>query len=455
MRSDLKTIVLTLGICYGTFSIAAELQIATFAIDVTPPMGSPLCAGSVKPAATVDNPLSARGVALLPEGQAPIVLCAVDYTGISNGAHDAWREALASAAGTTIDRVAVHTLHQHDAPWVDFTSEDLLAPLGLGGKCFDVAYAKDSIARCAAALKLAIEKPTSITTIGAGSAEVYHVASNRRLIGADGKSWAVRWTTTTDPHARAEPEGTIDPMVRVVAFWNNDIPVAALTYYATHPQCNYGEGHVSHDFVGMARETLERTMPGVRAIHFNGAGGNITAGKYNDGAPGNRALIANRLFDGVKRAWDTQTKTPVTDLAVSWRTVDTALPLRDEIDDAKERATLNDANAAEGARIRAAHELAWRDRANAGKKISVAALHLGPAIIVHLPGELFIEYQLAAQSAGSQATVCTAAYGDGGPGYIGTAIAYPQGGYETELYVSRTSPRVEAVLIEALNSLLK
>jgi hypothetical protein len=89
-----------------------------------------------------------------------------------------------------------------------------------------------------------------------------------------------------------------------------------------------------------------------------------------------------------------------------------------------------------------------------GHKISVARLRLGPVDILHLPGELFVEYQLAAQKLRPQSFVCVAAYGDYGPGYIGTAEAYPQGGYETSI-VSRVSPRAEAVLLHAMQELLQ
>ena len=41
---------------------------------------------------------------------------------------------------------------------------------------------------------------------------------------------------------------------------------------------------------------------------------------------------------------------------------------------------------------------------------------------MHLPGELFVEYQLAAQAIGPERFVCVAAYGDYGPGYIGTEM---------------------------------
>jgi hypothetical protein len=47
-----------------------------------------------------------------------------------------------------------------------------------------------------------------------------------------------------------------------------------------------------------------------------------------------------------------------------------------------------------------------------------------------------------------------AAYGDNAPSYIGTEIAYTQGGYEVEDRVSRVSPAVEKVLIEAIKNLL-
>jgi hypothetical protein len=95
------------------------------------------------------------------------------------------------------------------------------------------------------------------------------------------------------------------------------------------------------------------------------------------------------------------------------------------------------------------------ERHEAGIRISIPLLKLGPAYVVHMPGELFIEYQLAAQALRPDTIVCMAAYGDYGPGYIGTAINYDEGGYETGLYVSRTSPKVEDVLNESLRKLLQ
>jgi hypothetical protein len=50
--------------------------------------------------------------------------------------------------------------------------------------------------------------------------------------------------------------------------------------------------------------------------------------------------------------------------------------------------------------------------------------------------------------------VGVAAYGDYGPGYIGTAAAYPEGGYETQPGSSFVDPGVEAVLMGAMERVL-
>ena len=92
---------------------AAPLHVAVFQADVTPPLGTPLCHGSVEPARAVVDPLTARGVVLMGAGK-PIVLVSVDWIGIANEGQDEWKGALAAAVGTAPERVRVHTVHQHD-----------------------------------------------------------------------------------------------------------------------------------------------------------------------------------------------------------------------------------------------------------------------------------------------------------------------------------------------------
>ncbi|MCA9023344.1 MAG: hypothetical protein KDA74_24515, partial [Planctomycetaceae bacterium] len=147
------------------------LQIATFECDITPPIGSPLCYGHITPAKKIVDPLSARGIIFLNAGK-PIVLLALDWVGANNGAQDVWKERLAEALGTTVDRCAVHCLHQHDTPGVDISANALLEQNGLKGVMYDAAYVEDVMQRTIAAAKQSLTHPQTVTHVGTGKAKV-------------------------------------------------------------------------------------------------------------------------------------------------------------------------------------------------------------------------------------------------------------------------------------------
>src|SRR5947209_5567156 len=130
---------LSLVVGCGMSAIAANsgLRVATFDVDATPPIGSHMAYDPVTN--KWDLGLRARGVVLLGAGQ-PIVLCALDWIGIANQGNDAFRGALARAAGTSSNRVAVHTLHQHDAPDCDFSAERILKDAGMDARQFDGVF---------------------------------------------------------------------------------------------------------------------------------------------------------------------------------------------------------------------------------------------------------------------------------------------------------------------------
>lgn len=438
----------------ASLQAAAPLRVATFQVDVTPPLGTPLCDGLVPPAEAVDDPLSARGI-LLDFSEGPVVLVAVDWVGIGNTGHDLWREKIAAAAGTTMDRVTVHALHQHDAPGHDELSESILAEQGLAGKQFEPMFARDTVNKVAKAVEVAKASLVPCTHVAVGFGIVEGVASNRRILNAEGKVQFVRLSSCRDEAVRAMPEGLIDPKVRLVAFWNEGKPLAVLTYYATHPQSYYGKGRVSADFVGMARDLSQKVHPGVPHIHFDGAGGNLAAGKYNDGSPENRPVLAGKLAKGMELAWQDAMakKHAVTGEDVHWKATGVVLPPRANLTEEGLTKDLKDAAIPLNTRIRTARELAFLRRSQAGHKTQISALSLGKDRIVHLPGEIFVEYQLAAQSMYPAGEVCVAGYGDYGAGYIGTEISYGQGGYETGV-VSRVSPSVEKLLLTAIGDAL-
>ena len=306
---------------------SGNLRLATFDVDATPPVGSLLAYDPM--INSWDLGLRARGIILLGSGQ-PIVLCAVDWIGIGNEGQDAFRLALARAAGTIPERVAVHTVHQHDAPECDFSAERILREAGLNPLNLESSFAREVIHRLEVAVRTSISHSQPVTHVGLGEAPVYQVASNRRILGPDGHVRATRYTTCKDSALRAEPEGLIDPIVSLVSFWNGDKPVAVLSYYAVHPQSYYRTGIANPDFPGIARFNRQLKVPEALHVHFNGAGGNIGAGKYNDGSMENRGILAERLADGMKRAWDATRRDPITADAVKW-TVESVAPATSQI----------------------------------------------------------------------------------------------------------------------------
>ncbi len=430
---------------------AAGLTLATFEVDATPAIGSPV---AYAPARSITDPLSARGVVLLGAGR-PVVLCAVDWIGIGGSGQAVWKTKVAEAAGTTPDRVAVHTLHQHDAPRCDFRAEELLAAHALGGQRFDSPFAMQVIHRCADAIREALPRAQPVTHLGCASAVVDRVASNRRILGDDGRVALTRMSSTKNPAAIAAPEGVIDPMLKLVSFWNGETPLVAMTWYACHPQSYYGQGDVTSEWVGLARNQRHRELAGPLAVHFNGAGGNVAAGKYNDGAPERRPELQGRLASAMRAAWENVRRVPLAPNDVEWRIKPVELPVGPHIDAATQEGVLADSGRPAAERLNAATKLAWRERTAAGDPILLTCLRLGDTYILHMPGELFVEYQLAAQAMRPDSFVCLAAYGDYSPGYIGTAIAYAQGGYETQPRSSNVAPEVEDVLMNGMRELLR
>jgi hypothetical protein len=425
------------------------LHLSTFRADVTPPIGHPLCGGWIKPALAIDDPLEAVGVVLLGNGK-PVVLCAVDWTGLRNDANRLWREALATAVQTSPDRVAVHCVHPHNAPFADVEAEKMIetahAPTSL-----ELAHFERAVKNCADAARASLPKARRWTHAGFGQAVVLQVASNRRVLGPDGNVKYTRYSASKDPQARADPEGLIDPFLRTLSFWDNDRPLAALSYYATHPMSYYGDGRVTADFCGLARRKRQDDDKDVFQVYFNGCAGNITAGKYNDGSPEKRPVLRDRVYAGLVGAWKATERFAVD--RFTWQIEPVQLPVRSEpsFGEGASRQLLNDPKATAAKRNNAAFQLAWLKRSD--RPIELTCLNLDAVRVLHLPGEPFVEYQLFARDQRPDGAVCVAGYGDGGPGYVPTARAFQQGGYEPT--VALAAPESETILQTAIRRLLK
>ncbi len=425
------------------------LSLSTFRCDVTPPIGHPLCGGWIPPAAAIADPLWANGLVLTGE-DGPIVLVALDWCEIRNAGHDRWRAAIASAAGTTPDRVALQCVHPHDAPFADPEAEALLRAAGGPGTSLDVDFFEAAAARVASTARAALARCTPVTHVGIGQARVEQVASNRRIRGPDGRVGPMRGSSCRDPVLRAAPEGLVDPWLKAITFWQGDRLLAGVHVYATHPMSHYGKGEVSCDFCGLARDRLAEET-GAPQLYFTGAAGNIGAGKYNDGSPEMRPVLTERVLAAMREALAATECRPASN--PGWSTEPVRLPTRPEFTEHHYRALLEMANGTHLERYRGATGLAWLGRVQKGHVIDFACLAVADARLLFLPGEPFVEYQLFAHAARPDRFVALAGYGDCGPGYLPTRAAFDEGGYEAG-WAALVATEAQAVLESTISRML-
>jgi hypothetical protein len=426
------------------------LRLARFRFDVTPPIGHSCCGGWIKPVEVVDDPLEAIGIVLLGAGQ-PIVLCAVDWTGLLNEAHVQWRTALAEAAGTSADRVAVHCVHQHNAPMACLEAQRIVAAQGDLPAIVDLEFFEQCLDRGRQAVRRSLAESRPITHAAGGQGRVEQVAANRRVSrDAQGRILAMRGSSCRDEKLLALPEGRIDPWLKTVAFYEHDRQLAALHYYATHPMSYYADGRVSSDFVGLARKQLQHQQPDCLQVYFTGCAGDVAAGKYNDGSPEVRPVLMQRMVDGMLAAQrDLQ---PVAIDQIGWRTAEVLPSARTDLMADVLQAQVDSRQGPIVSRSRPAFMLAWLRRLEKQIPFVLSCLHAGDLRLLHLPGECFIEYQLRAQQLVPDCFVATAAYGDTGTWYVPTKEEYPNGGYEVG--VAFSDPAIDDQFTEAMRHLL-
>jgi hypothetical protein len=425
----------------------ARLSVAAFRCDVTPPLGEPLLWATNL--IQVVDPLLAKGV-LLQDGTNRFVLCAVDWCLLANESEQTFRAAIAQAARTERTRVAIQCVHQHAAPYADESAHRLLEaatnPLPhLSTKFLDRVRGRLSNAVCEAVGRL-----EPFDRIGTGEAQVERVASIRRLRTEKGTPLVRYSNSGKDPKMAAAPQGPIDPTLKTVTLARGRQPLVRLHYYATHPQTFCCDGRASADFVGQAREDLEQRER-VSQIYFTGCSGDVTVGKYNEGAPQTRLELALRLRIGMEMAIAASQDAPANHLL--WRTQPLTLPLRTnrEIVLAQSRAWLDNPKQSDGLRAyEGAMRLAYVERL--GRPLELSSLQIGAVHILHLPGEPMLEFQRFAQRTWSGRFVAVAGYGDCGPAYICTDAAIQEGGYEPT--ASNVGRGAEARLKEAIRLLL-
>jgi hypothetical protein len=182
-------------------------------------------------------------------------------------------------------------------------------------------------------------------------------------------------------------------------------------------------------------------------------------GKYNNGSREARRELVDRLYDAMLRSVNDAaeseshaTRQPVT--AIRWKSIPVQFPLRSDAPFTAEdqRVILANHKAGFSQRLKAAMLLAWIERVEAKQPVDLTSLAIANVRIVHLPGEPFVQFQLAAQRFAQDEFVAVAGYGECAMWYIGEDRIYTdRGGYEQSWAL--TDP-CEKLLTDAIRELV-
>jgi len=413
------------------------MKLAKFKINCTPPTGTPVGFGIGEKTIGLSDPLYLRGI-ILDDGNTKCIIASMDYCGLMNSAHEQLVKAIADAVETLADNVIIHCIHQHDAPLINFEIEDIL-----NVKTFPRKWWNDLLAEIAIECHKSLSEMLNISSLGYAQTKINGYASNRRIIGTNGKLEAMRYSKCADKELKNNPVGIIDPFLRTVAFrdLNNQI-VASWSFYATHPQVANGRNMFSADAPGEAVKIVENSFSNSFPCFFTGAGGNITAGKYTSpfDLEGNLKKFGKILADGINHNLNSIHCKECEDFSLDTESFE--FPRKQKISYSSEEGT-------ENTKI---FEAVLESCAK-NTEYQLKILSVGTVKIMFFPGEPFVEYQLFAQSLIPGDFIAIAGNCSNNFLYMPMEKSFKEGGYETKGFCW-CDERIEKELKKAINNLV-
>ena len=461
-----------------------QLSAGAAMIDITPPAGTHLAgsgAGDHRPTEAALDPLFAKSIVFEADGRR-VCLVILDLTIVTGDYTNRIRAAICERTGIERDAIMVQATQTHSAPSLGYFMLDPDFPLETDEETEYLRGAERAYGDRAAtaAVEAAVEAAGRLqpARIGLGRGVLGDLAFNRRGIRRDGTIFMPR------PLGREQQplgisdvcylEGPMDPEVGVCCVQDmNRKPLAFLLHYTCHPVNAYGNSDTflaaSADWPGAWSREMQQAF-GADAVPLvvNGCCGNINPWHPFDGnfrpdhqrmgrglARMSERIVHDMTFDG--------------EAALDTRTEKIGLPFREIPDERlREVAAILDEHpkpprGADGqvdprwfraASTRSVELCMQRDGAFS---YEIQAFRIGDLCIVGLPGEPFVEGQLALKVNSAAPYLFPAHLTTQYVGYLPTREAYPRGGHEANedvTYWAKLAPGCLETVIERARSLV-
>ncbi len=440
------------------------LTAGSAAAVITPPVGTAMEGYTARADVSqgVHDDLHARAL-VIDDGEGAVALVSCDLLGVDRRLVALARSLASDATGLAPERILIAATHTHAGP----------VGLGLGGEDALAQVTARHIAGAVAAAYHA-RRPAVLKV---GSTTVDSVSQNRR-----------------------HPDWPIDPTLHVLLLDDPDPlqpPVAAAINFACHATVLYHTNHLlSADYPGAAVRAVDKLFPGLDALFFNGACGNVNPVWIEQefveaervgaivGAAAARLIAELRPLGRGQRAdnirWGERIEKPVTAgelvpdvrLRVARRQVE--LPVKRFLPPEEYAATVSELEARlealgpspdDEARRRLAEQLnrLRTERQVAARMASLGQQTLHPELmaigfapgvaLLGLPGEFFVETVAEIRAASGLRRLPVACYANHYAGYIVPPAAFDEGGYEPG--VTWLGPEAEGIVKAEALALLR
>lgn len=399
-------------------------------VDVTPPLGTQITgAWQLREADGVMDPLELNAV-VLESGEERIVILAADFLSMPESTATPIRNLIAKETGIPAQNILMQCLHQHTAT----------TPGNLSFACAE--YNSVLRRKYVDVVRLAVGDLAEAKMSGAEKETSEEVSFIRRYRMKDGS--VMTNPGTMNPEID-HPLGKSDNTVRLVRFTREDAKDIALVAFQTHPD-TIGGTEFSADWPGFARRKVEKEMPDVHCILMNGCQGDTN--HHKPGRPqiskklqAERYEFTRRMGEIIAQAaldvWN-ETK-PLKEGAVSSAFQITSIPTNlDGIDRIEECKALYEKILEKDEAVMklpmsekgAIRRIAKMENYVLFQKVPVSMVAFGQLAILGYGGEPFTEYADVLRTVHPELFILTACNCNGSQGYLPSAAAFDEGGYE-------------------------
>ncbi|MFN0055264.1 MAG: hypothetical protein ACKV0T_24220 [Planctomycetales bacterium] len=391
----------------GRFPIVSNLRAGVAKVDITPDVtGGFLISGHTRTVHEVRDPLRA-GVLLLDNGETKAAIVSMDTVAAWDDMVRLARERIEQETGVPAANILIATSHNHSGPGFEA----------------DSAWGSELIDKLGTAARQAADSLRAVT-IGYGEDQINFGINRRKVI--DGRAVF-----------RLNPDGPNDPRVKVLRFDDGEslTPMAVIMHAVCHP-CFFtwgdkgtppypnGYPKMSADFPGEAQSFVEMCYgKQTSALFLQGCAGDI-----RPNLPGHPYRCADEA-----------------DIQWAGRDLGSAVVRSLAANVTREQLKRRPDYYA----IRVANSIVSLPGKEQRISTELQAIKIGPYLLLTMPGEPMVEIGFKLEKAiADRAIPIIVGYANGNVGYIATAQAHQEGGYEPN--TSRLLPEAEEIIVEEL-----